>query len=147
MENKVEELTYLDVSQEYSDVTVMNVSNSNRPEAYPDLDIKTAFRFPRFVHAGELLEAHRILREKYKADTQPVDCEVSNGFYEVEKFLKKESDALLSKGIVKGEIDSDGKRALTLYGAMALTWRSIPPGRNLWGYITERRAEAALQQR
>ncbi len=142
--SKLEEMTYMEIGQKYSDGSVLDVSNSSRPEAYPQLDIKTAFRFPRFLHADELLDAHRVLREKYKADLHPVDYDVSRGFYEIEQFLRRESDALLAQGIVKEDIDADGKRALTLYGALALTYRSISPGKNIMGYISERRAEAAL---
>jgi len=48
-------------------------------------------------------------------------------------------------GLVKKEIDAEGKRPLTLQGAIALTYRSISPGKNIWGFITEERAEAALK--
>ena len=76
---------------------------------------------------------------------QPLEYDVSNSFQEVEFFLKKESDALLESGLVKKEIDTEGKRSLTLQGAIALTYRSIPPGKNIWGFITEKRAETALK--
>ena len=48
-------------------------------------------------------------------------------------------------GLVKKEIDAEGKRPLTLQGAIALTYRSISPGKNILGFITEERAEAALK--
>ncbi len=74
-----------------------------------------------------------------------VDYDLSRGFGEVEDFLKKESDALLQKGIVNRDIDEEGKRKLTLLGAIALTYRAVPPGKNIWGYIAEQRARRALK--
>ena len=53
----------------------------------------------------------------------------------------RESDALLGMGIVKDEIDENGKRSLTLPGAFAMTFRSVSPGKNIWGYIKEKKAE------
>ena len=64
-----------------------------------------------------------------------LDYDVSKGFYELERFFKKESDALLEKCIVKKGIDAEGMRSLTLPGAIGLTYLSIHSGRNIWRFI------------
>ncbi len=145
MKSAVEEMTYLEYSQAYNDETAMSVSNSPRPEAYPELDMRRSFRFPKLSSAAELLAVHGKLKDSLKKSVLPVDYDTEKGFYEVEDYLRRESDALLEKGIVSSSIDQDGKRSLTLYGAFALTWRSVPPGKTIWGYLTQRRAEQALE--
>ena len=72
---------------------------------------------------------HAQLRQCLKGDSRPVDYQAEQGFAEITAFLREESDALLAKGLVKPEIDPDGKRSLTLYGAFVMTWRSVWPGR------------------
>jgi len=91
------------------------------------------------------LNIHTDLKEKLKGNAQSLDYDVNSGFREIELYLKEESDPLLAKGIVNTAIDLDGKRSLTLLGAFALTYRSVPPGKNIWGYITEKRAERVLK--
>ncbi|RKZ45689.1 MAG: hypothetical protein DRQ48_07375 [Gammaproteobacteria bacterium] len=145
MQSKVEENTSLEITQKYTDGSFLGVSNSKTPEAYPKLDIKLSYRFPKIINSDELLKVHTRLKARYKSDLEPLDYDVSKGFHDVELFFKKESDALFDIGVVKKEIDTEGKRSLTLQGAMALTYRSIPPGKNIWAYITEKRAEAALK--
>jgi hypothetical protein len=145
MKSKVEEVTYLEITQQYDDGTALGVSNSPVAEAYPQHDLKLAFPFPGITSTLELLLRHAKLKSKYKTSAKPVDYAVEKGFYDVEEFLRRESDELLKKGIVKPEIDENGKRALTLRGAYALTYRAIPPGKYIWGYILQRRANAALR--
>ena len=144
MKSKAEEITYIEIVQQYFDGNVLGVSNSPNPEAYPELDFKLSYRFPKIVDARALLHVHQKLKAAYKSQSVVKDYDVSRGFAGVEEFLRKESDALLSKGIVNEAIDSEGKRSLTLFGAFCLTFRSVPPGKNIWAYITERRARNAL---
>lgn len=146
MSNKQEELTYLEFNLKYSDGTMLDVMNSNQPEAYPPLDVKRAYRFPKVKSAEELLEKLKIIRAKVRDQEDPVVFDINSGFSEVESFIRLESDALVKKGIVHEPIDDMGKRRLTLYGAYILTWRSIPPGKNIVGYLSERESEKALMQ-
>lgn len=145
MKSKVEEFTYIEYTQRYSDGRVLDVSNSSRPEAYPNLEFKHAYRYPEKSDAAELLSVHRKLSEAFLKNVTAANYDLSRGFGEVEDFLKRESDALVHKKIVKPEIDLEGKRSLTLLGAIALTYRSVPPGKNIWGYISEKRAKKALR--
>lgn len=132
IKSKVEEITYMEFSQRFSDGSVLDVSNSATPEAYPKLDFKTAYRFPKLQNADDLLANHTKLSGGLKQGLSPVDLDVTRGFGEVEDFLKVESDALLEKGIVEPDIDEDGKRRLTLYGAFVLTYKSVPPGKKIY---------------
>lgn len=143
--SKIEEVTYIEFTQLYGDGSVLDVSNSPRPEAYPRLEFKHAYRYPDKKAPCDLLEAHKKLKEGIKITAAIVDYDLSRGFGEVEDWLKKESDALLEKGIVKPEIDEEGKRRLTLLGAIALTYRAVPPGKNIWAFVTEQRAKKALK--
>jgi len=145
MKSNVEEMTYIEFTQRYSDGSVLDVSNSPQPEAYPKLDFKHAYRYPDKLNASDLLASHMKLKANINNDVSAVDYDLERGFGEVEDFLKKESDALLQKGIVKPDIDEEGKRSLTLFGALVLTYRAVPPGKNIWGYISEQRAKKALK--
>ena len=144
MKSKAEEMTYIEIVKQYFDGSVLGVSNSPRPEAYPDLDFKLSCRFPKIVDAKALLHIHQKLKAAYKSQSVTKDYDVSRGFSGVEEYLRKESDVLLRKGIVNEAIDSEGNRSLTLFGAFCLTYRSLPPGKNIWAYITERRARNTL---
>lgn len=144
MESKAENITFLEFTQQYTDQTVLDVNNSIQPEAYPKIDFKNGFRFPKIKSAETLLKYHALLRSKVEPGADPVDFDVASGFAEVEDQIKRESDALLKMGIVTKEIDENGKRSLTLSGAFAMTFRSVPPGKNIWGYINENRAEKLI---
>ena len=113
-----QDLTYCEFSQKFSDGRWLNVSNSSRPEAYPALPIKQSFQFPDVLVVEQLMSLHAQLRQRLKGDLQPIDYQAEQGFAEITAFLREESDALLDKGLVKPEIDADGKRSLTLYGAL-----------------------------
>lgn len=144
IKSKAEEITYIEFSQKYSDGSVLDVSNSPRPETYPTLEFKHSYRYPEKLDTGDLLAAHTRLKGNIKNGVSATNYDLSRGFGEVEDFFKKESDALLHKGIVKPDIDEEGKRLLTLFGAFSLTYRAVPPGRYIWGYLTEQRAKKAL---
>lgn len=145
IKSNVEEMTYIEFTQKYNDGSVLDVSNSPRPEGYPDLGIKKAYRYPNLLCAVGLLAAHQKLSKNLKCRIAHKEFDMGSGFGEVESFLRCESDALLERGLVKPEIDENGKRSLTLLGALALTYRAVFPGKNIWGYITEMRAKLALK--
>ncbi len=139
-----QDLTYCEFSQKFSDGRWLNVSNSSRPEAYPALPIKQSFQFPDVLVVEQLMSLHAQLRQRLKGDLQPVDYQAEQGFAEITAFLREESDALLDKGLVKPEIDADGKRSLTLYGAFVMTWRSVWPGRAIVAALKRRGAKRAV---
>ena len=138
------DLTYCEFSQKFSDGRWLHVSNSNRPEAYPALPIKQSFQFPKVMVVEQLLSLHAQLRQRLKGDLQPIDYQAEQGFAEITAFLREESDALLDKGLVKPEIDADGKRSLTLYGAFVMTWRSVWPGRAIVAALKRRGTKRAV---
>lgn len=140
------EINYIEFSQQYADGSVLDVSNNPVPGLYPKLDIKMSYRFPSVTHANELLEIFCKLKMGIKSSSAPIDYDVKSGFRDIELFMRRESDELAQKGIVKREIDEDGKRALTLYGAIYLTYRAISPGKNIVGYITKRQAKKVLSR-
>lgn len=140
MTNKSEEITFLEFSQRYSDHTVLDVNNSVQHDAYPKIAFKQMFRFPKIRSAKVLLEYHSILKKKMKAECDPLDFDIASGFFEVEKHIKREADALLEMGLVKNEIDENGKRSLTLKGAFLMTFRSVPPGKTILGFLNEKKA-------
>ncbi|SDS35006.1 hypothetical protein SAMN05216271_1724 [Halopseudomonas sabulinigri] len=138
------DLTYCEFSQKFADGRWLNVSNSNRPEAYPSLPIKQSFQFPEVLVVDQLLSLHAQLRKRLKGDLQPVDYRAEQGFAEIAAFLCEESDALLNKGLVKPKIDADGKRSLSLFGAFVMTWRSVSPGRLIVAAAKKRAAKRWL---
>ena len=137
-------LGYLEIAQKYEDGTELDVSNAPRAGAYPALAHKLAYRLPRLSTVEELLDAHARLRRKHKPDVRPARFEPERGLRVLEDGLRNESEALLRLGLVESEIGDDGKRALTLRGAIAMTYRAVPPGLHIWNYLTRRRSERAL---
>ena len=140
------DFTYCELSQKFSDGRWLNVSNSSSPEAYPELSIKQSFRFPDVLEVGQLLSRHAQLRHRLKRDKQPVAYQADQGFAEIAAFLREESDLLLAKGLLKPEVDTNGKRSLTLHGAFAMTWRSVWPGRVIHAAVGRWRRRRLLGQ-
>lgn len=145
IKSNVEEMTYFEFNQSFNDESCLSVSNSSTPECYPKLKYKKAYRFPQILEVDELLAIHTKFSEVERKLLIPRDYDVENGFKEIEIGFRKESDALLDKGIVKPEIDSKGKRSLTLFGAFQLTYRAVPPGKKITAFFTELRAKNALR--
>ena len=144
MNNNVEDFTFLEFIQLYSDDTMLTVNNSKQLPAYPEFDFKKSIRFPKVQSPHALLKYHALIKEKLNNDAIAVDYEVANGFKGIEEHLKRESDELLKKGFVKENIDENGKRSLTLLGAFSMTIRSIAPWKIILGYINEREAKKLL---
>jgi hypothetical protein len=144
MKSNVEECTYLEFTQEYEDGSVLDVNNSPQPEAYPRLKFKRMYRLPNIKSAEELLNAHAKIKSKLASNAIPKDFDVELGFSVVEAHLKRESDTLVEMGLLKSNINDDGKRALTLKGAIAMTYRSVNPGKKIWGRLNEKRAQGLL---
>jgi hypothetical protein len=138
MVSKVEDITYLEVTQKYEDGVVIDVNNSPVPESYPKMDFKLVFRYPKLHSADEMVKILQNIKSQTKPGSTPVS--ISGGFKEVSEFIRKESDELLRLGMVKNEIDETGKRSLTLKGAFAMTFRSVPPGRRIRAYLSEKNA-------
>lgn len=145
IKSNIEDITYIEFSQKFSNGTVLDVSNSPRGEVYPKFDFKQAYRYPKKKRFDELFAAYQILAKSFEGVAKPQNYDLSRGFGEVEDFIKKESDALLQKGFIHPEIDEEGKRKLTLRGAAFMTYLAVAPGKNIWGYVTERRANKALK--
>lgn len=140
------ETNFIDFSQKYSDGSTLNVSNNPVTEVYPKLDIKTSYKFPSVSNTIELLDIFNRFKKGHKSSGLPVDFNIERGFEEVELFMRLESDELARKGIFKSDVDAEGKRALTFYGAVYLTYRAISPGKNIFGYFAEKQSKRALSR-
>lgn len=124
-------LVYLEFSQLHADNSILDVSNSPQVSAYPRLPHKRTLRFPKVITAAEL---HRIfidLRSHLSNSSVPVPPQPDRLLEQVIEHFGIESDALVKRGICHPDIDTDGKRSLTLKGAYMLTWASVFPGKPL----------------
>lgn len=144
MKSNVEEFTYLEFTQEYEDGSVLDVNNSPQPEAYPKLNFKRMYRLPNTKSTEDLLKAHAKLKSMLAPTAIPIDFDIELGFSVIEAHLKRESDTLVDMGLLRSNIDDDGKRALTFKGAIAMTYRSVNPGKKIWGRLNEKRAQGLL---
>ena len=135
-----QEMTYLEIIQQYEDICI-NVSNSTVPEAYPKMYFKLAFRYPKIQSAEEMIKILRNITSQKKPHSKPIDLNAKNGFSEISKFFRKESDELLRLGLVKHKIDENGRRSLTLKGAFLMTFRIASPCKNLFEYISNKEAK------
>nr|WP_159063814.1 hypothetical protein [Thaumasiovibrio occultus] len=142
--NGTEQLGYVEFSQYFSDGTTLEVSNNPLPQPYT-VPIKTNYRFPKLMDPADLLAIFLRLRTQYEKNAKRVDFDVENGLEVIQQHMAEESNALLEKGFVKPDIDENHMRALTFYGALCLTYRSVAPWRNLIGYLSERKSQKALQ--
>lgn len=138
------DVSYVEFSQRYSDGSVLDVSNNPVAGVYPKSDKKIAYRYPSIVDAEELLSAFNKLRFKKEKSHSFVDYDIDRGFSDIEEYMKRESNELVKKGIIKPEIDEDGKRSLTPYGAIYITYRAISPGKDILGYFQEKMAKKVL---
>jgi len=144
MKSNVEEFTYLEFTQEYEDGSVLDVNNSPQPEAYPKLNFKRMYRLPNTRSTEELLKAHSKIKTILVPSAIPSEFDIELGFSVIETHLKRESDTLVEMGLLKSNIDNDGKRPLTFRGAIAMTYRSVNPGKKIWGRINEKRTQDLL---
>ena len=144
MESKLEEVTYVEFSQIYEDGSVLDVNNSKKMEVYPEIEFKKVFNFFDIRSVSELLKCFNKVKGKLRSDTCPVSINTSRHFSDIERFIRKESDALTSMGFLKEPIDAEGWRSLTLAGALSMTWRSVPPGSKIVGYFKKKRQEKLL---
>jgi hypothetical protein len=139
-------VSYLEFSQLYTDGSVLTVSNSPVQGAFPALDFKLYYRYPQMREAAPLAEIHEKLRAKFKPDAEALEIGEAGPLAKLERYIRRESDALVERGLVHEEIDAEGRRALTLRGAFAMTYRSIGPGKQIWARLTARRSAAALRE-
>lgn len=145
IDNPVQALTYLEFSQKYSDGSILNVSNSHMLGAYPDTARKITLLCPALQQAEALLAAQQQIRQSLVSGSYlPVDYPVESGFAEVERLLQQESDSLVQRGLAHEAIDADGKRALTFWGALVMTYRQLPPWRQLLLWHNQQRARRLL---
>ncbi|MGF1529247.1 MAG: hypothetical protein ACFCBW_21070 [Candidatus Competibacterales bacterium] len=138
-------VTYGELTQRYDDGTVLNVSNSSQPEAFPELGFKKAFRFPEVQSVAELVAIHGKLRSKYQPSASPLILDAKYCLQELADYIYRESEALRRLGLCRAPIDADGRRALTLWGAFVLTSRSVFPGQNWVERANRNRARRALE--
>lgn len=144
MKSNVEDITFIEFIQLYSDGTLLSVNNSKQLPAYPEFDFKKAIRFPKEQSPRALLKYHDAIKKNLKNDTVAVDYQIANGFKGIEDHLKRESDELLKKGLVKETVDDNGKRSLTLFGAYAMTMRLVSPWKNILSYMEEKKRKKLL---
>jgi len=145
IESPVQTVTYLEFSQKYSDGSILNVSNNSILGAYPDTANKITLLCPELTDGAELLAAQQqIRRALVRSDYAAVDYPVAEGFAELEKHLRQEADSLVSRGLAHPEIDTNGKRALTFWGAVVMTYRQLPPWRQLLLFHNRQRARRLL---
>lgn len=144
IESKAGETTYLEFTQKYTDRTVLNVNNSPQPEAYPAMPFKTTHRLPEIAATLDLLRLHGTLKELSRPDSKAVVLDPAKGFAMIEKHLRRESDTLLEMGLVNAGIDPQGRRALTLRGALLMTFRLAPPWRHLRDLRDKRKRRVLL---
>mgnify|MGYP000187127000 CR=1 FL=1 len=142
--NALGEVNYIEFSQKYSDGSILDVSNNPVPGVFPKLEIKDSYRYPAVSCVNELMDIFNKLKNGLKTSLTPRAYDVEGGFSDIEALMKQESDELVKKGFVTSNIDDQGKRSLTLYGAAFLTYRAVSPGKDIWGYITERSAKKTL---
>ncbi len=135
MENNAQSFTYVEFSQLYANGTMLDVGNASEVSAYPKMDLKISVKYPKVRDVAELYSRFKVVRESLKNSEIVVPFDTSNGFEIVERFMAKESDILVEKGYCLPEIDSEGKRRLTLKGAYLITWRSVFPGKKIQAAI------------
>lgn len=145
IDSPVQSLSYLEFSQKYSDGSILNVSNNHMLGAYPDTARKITLLCPELQQAEDLLAAQQqIRRGLVSGQYLAVDYPVESGFAEIEKLLQQESDTLVQRGLAHAAIDADGKRALTFWGALIMTYRMLPPWRQLLVWRNRQRARRLL---
>ncbi|NLD35828.1 MAG: hypothetical protein GX654_03080 [Desulfatiglans sp.] len=143
--SSVKTITYVEFSQLYEDGSMLNIFNSSQVLPFPDMDLKIALRYPDIKSPKELYNVFVRIKNNLKNTARPMAYDKSKGFKHIEDFMARESDDLVKRGYCYNEIDSDGKRSLTLKGAYLLTWRSIFPGSRIRELIDRSYASRILK--
>lgn len=123
------EQTYMELSQYYTDHTIVSVINTNYTSAYPKMTYKTVIRYDHVDNLHELLSLHKKAQQLFAPKKQPTRSfdNTLSPLELVREIIKVESDNLQKIGFVKAPIDENGERQMTFIGAFRSLLRFIPP--------------------
>lgn len=134
-------MTIFEFAQQYEDGSILCLTNSPLPSAYPRWTKKIYYRMPRVSSAKELFDAFTRLRNTQASATAariPAAKRIANS----EAFYRVETAHLVDVGILSRSLGSNGRRT-TLWGACFMTWRLAWPSKAILNLLDQRRAQAA----
>jgi len=131
-------VTYAEFAQLYADGTLLDVNNAPVLPSYPRMDCKRGVRLPAVNELKVLLNTLQALRGLLPNSAPAIPYPSDQGFKPIEDFIARESDELARLGYCHAEIDDNGRRALTLKGALLLTWKNAIPGKLILALMEQR---------
>lgn len=137
-------VTYAEFTQLYADGSLLDVHNAPTLSSYPSMPCRLGVRLSDVNSLKLLFSTLQRLRERLPNSAPAIPYPSDQGFRSIEAFIARESDELVELGYCKPEIDNQGRRALTLKGALFLTWKNALPGKLIFNMLEQRHTRLLL---
>lgn len=137
-------VTYAEFTQLYADGSLLDVHNAPTLSSYPTMPCRLGVRMTDVNSLKLLFGTLQRLRDRLSNSAPAIPYPSDQGFRPIEAFIARESDELVQLGYCKPEIDSQGRRALTLKGALFLTWKNALPGKWIFDLLEQRHTRLLL---
>ncbi|WP_027358269.1 hypothetical protein [Desulforegula conservatrix] len=141
--SKLGEMNFLEITQVYSDKSILSVSNSPMISTYPAMKHKKAFRFPDIDDCGRLFELFELVRSRFSSNIEPLGFTIGKEFRAVENYLNEELRYLIENGYYS-DSPENGEFKLTIKGAILFTWKNLWPWKNFVEVLERRAAIKAI---
>lgn len=137
-------VTYAEFTQLYADGSLLDVHNAPTLSSYPTMPCRLGVRMADVNSLKLLFGTLQRLRERLPNSAPAIPYPSDQGFRPIEAFIARESDELVRLGYCKPDIDNQGRRALTLKGALFLTWKNALPGKLIFNLLEQRHTRLLL---
>ncbi|OWL90787.1 hypothetical protein [Halopseudomonas aestusnigri] len=137
-------VTYAEFTQLYADGSLLDVHNAPSLSSYPAMPCRIGVRMTGVNNLKRLFSTLQHLRARLPNSAAAIAYPEDQGFAPIERFLARESDELVAQGYCTPDIDSQGRRGLTLKGALLLTWKNAWPGRLVFNLLEQRHTRLLL---
>ncbi len=118
--------TQIEFTQLFEDGSVVNINNNPLFNIYPDWDKKIGYRFPQVNDFDQLLSIASALIAAHQTTSSKSGLEQGREFAVIEQHLNSEMQRLIDTGYVSPTVHQ-GKRRLTIKGALLFTWKLCWP--------------------
>ena len=140
----VKKLQYLEVTQLFSDDTLLSVMNSSVASFYPESPRKVGFRYPKVKKVSQLVQIIEYILEEYLSNKTAISLPEGEELKLLERFFNEEQQELIDKGHVSPKIVQE-ERMLTIKGAYFMTWKLLWPVKQILAYRELAHAQSILK--
>jgi len=135
--------TQIEFTKIYSDSSTVSINNNSIFNVYPKWELKEGYRFPEINNFVGLLEVAERIMSARKPGRAPLPLIQEEEFKTIEDHLNLELDRLIDLGWISSKV-VDGKRGLTIKGAIIMTWKLCWPVKSALNKIDLTRSRRVL---